>query len=52
MTLQIAPDRFWTIAAAQANQAAIDTGFLVHTVRNVGKGDAFGLALGRRSPPQ
>jgi SAM-dependent methyltransferase len=51
-TLQIAPDRLWVTAAAQATQAAVDAGFLVHTVRNIGKGSDFGLPPGQRSPPQ
>jgi SAM-dependent methyltransferase len=50
MSLQIAPDRLWTVAAAQARAAAISAGFAVGTVCNIGNGDGFGLLPGRHSP--
>ena len=50
MTVQTAPDRLWAVAAQQAGAAAMDAGFVVHSVRNIGKGDDFGLPTGRRSP--
>jgi SAM-dependent methyltransferase len=52
MALQIAPDRFWVIAAEQASAAAIDAGFTVGPVRNLGNGEGFGLPAGQHSPPQ
>jgi SAM-dependent methyltransferase len=52
MSLQIAPDRLWTVATEQARAAAIHAGFVVDAVRNIGDGDGFGLPLGRHSPAQ
>jgi hypothetical protein len=52
LTIQIAPDRLWTVAATQAREAAVDAGYHVNAVRNIGKGDDFGLPVGRRSPAQ
>lgn len=52
LTIQIAPDQLWTVAATQAREAAVDAGFHVNAVRNIGKGDDFGLPAGQRSPAQ
>jgi hypothetical protein len=49
MTVQTAPDRLWAVAE-QARAAAMDAGFVVQGVRNIDKGDGFGLPAGRRSP--
>ncbi|KAH7549022.1 hypothetical protein BM1_10407 [Bipolaris maydis] len=51
-TIQIAPDQFWTVAAAQAREAAQDAGFMVSSIRPIGKGSDWNLPEGRRSPPQ
>lgn len=50
MGLQVSPNRFWTVAAAQAAAAAADTGFMVGAVHHIGKGDTFGLSDGLHSP--
>jgi SAM-dependent methyltransferase len=50
--VQIAPDRLWVIAAEQGSAAAINAGFTVGQVRNIGNGKTFGLPAGRHSPPQ
>lgn len=49
-TLQTAPDRLWAVAVQQARNAAMDAGFVVQSVHNIGKGDGFGLPAGQRSP--
>jgi hypothetical protein len=49
MTVQTAPDRLWAVAE-QARAATMDAGFVVQGVRNIDKGDGFGLPAGRRSP--
>jgi hypothetical protein len=45
MSLQIAPDRLWTVAAAQARAAAISAGFAVSTIYNISNRDGFSLPL-------
>jgi hypothetical protein len=51
-TIQHASNRLWTIAVQQATDAAVHAGYAVLATRNIGKGDNFGLAQGRRSPQQ
>lgn len=50
LTYQTAPDRLWAVAAAQAREAVEDAGFSVSKVEPIGKGDDFGLPVGRHSP--
>ncbi|EUC26823.1 Methyltransf-18 multi-domain protein [Pyrenophora tritici-repentis] len=49
LTYQTAPNRLWTVAAAQAREAAEDAGFSVSKIEPIGKGDDFGLPDGRHS---
>jgi hypothetical protein len=51
LALQTCPNRFWDVAKLQAREAAENAGFVVQDMRNIGKGDSFGLAAGLSSPP-
>jgi SAM-dependent methyltransferase len=51
VSVQVAPDRFWTISRGQATAAAVDAGLRVQVPFDVGKGDNFGLPAGNHSPP-
>jgi hypothetical protein len=42
----------WTVAATQAREAVVDANFHINTVRNIGKGNNFGLPVSQRSPAQ
>lgn len=51
-SLQVAPNRFWLIAAQQARHAAEDAGFSVECIHDIGKGDSFDLPEHGHSPLQ
>jgi hypothetical protein len=51
LALQTCPNRLWDVAKIQAREAAEHAGFVVQDMRDIGKGDRFGLAAGLSSPP-